>query len=67
MILKYNKIPYNLQKDVMVLINLGKDICKLFIKNTDYQNIIAESHFIQKKNFFCISMHRKKAKGRHPK
>ena len=36
----------------MVLINLGKDICKLFIKTTDYQNIIAESHFIQKKKFF---------------
>jgi len=51
MILKY-KIPYNLHEGVMVLINLGKDTCKLFIENTDYQNIIAESHFIQKKKFF---------------
>ena len=66
--LEYNnkfKIPYNLHEDVMVLINLGKDICKVFIKNTDHQNIIAEFHYMQKKNiFFCISVHRKKAKGR---
>ena len=53
--LEYNnkyKISYNLHEDVMVLINLGKDLCKLFIKNKDHQNIIAESHYIQKKIFF---------------